>query len=588
MERVGLPRTANGALLLALAAAGAAAAVAAAVAAVTLPPQPVPAVTIADHVFIGCAWIVAGLVALWLRPSNGVGVLMTALGFLWFSTDLGWWSESTVYVGLEVTRDLALAVLAQLFVIYPSGRLSSTYERVLVYGAYSVALIGSGLLPLLFYAPGDDWPSGAQNFLLVSDRPALIATLDMATDVLAGAIVIGIVVLLVRRWLSATVPARRVLLPVVWTGVALATMNAAQWAYEDGGGELDGTVLAWATGLVYAAVPVGFLLGLLRMRLHRSAVADLVVELGATTDPGRVRDAIARALGDPGMLLLFWLPDAQRYVTSEGRAAALPEPGSARVATVLEEDGRPIAALVYDLSLTHDPLLVKGVAAAAQLALENLRLQIELRAQLEEVRASRARIVEAADGERRRLERDLHDGAQQRLLALRLAVRKARNRLADRDADLDGALAEIDQGLQTTLDELRALAQGVHPPILVQHGLPAALESLAEKAPVPVDLTVPVDVRLPPGLEAAAYFIASEAVTNACKHARANRVSLALARVNGQVTLDVVDDGVGGANADLGTGLCGIRDRVEAHAGRLRIESPGGRGTRVHVDLPCG
>jgi signal transduction histidine kinase len=253
--------------------------------------------------------------------------------------------------------------------------------------------------------------------------------------------------------------------------------------------------------------------------------------------------------------------------------------------TVLEHDGNPIAALVHDRSLLDDPELVQAVGAAASLALENARLQAELRAQLEEVRASRARIVSAGDAERRRLERDLHDGAQQRLLGVRLALQLARGRLADGGAVTDELLAEVDTEVVDALEELRVLARGIHRAILTEEGLAAALAALARRAPVPVELTV-CPQRLPAPVEATAYFVAAEALANVAKHANACRVAIEVTRRNGTLGVQVADDGVGGADPG-GAGLRGLRDRVEALDGRLEIESPSGGGTRVSAAIPC-
>ncbi len=252
---------------------------------------------------------------------------------------------------------------------------------------------------------------------------------------------------------------------------------------------------------------------------------------------------------------------------------------------MLEHDGRRVAALVHDPALEDEPELLEAVGAAASLALENARLQAELHAQLAEVRASRARIVEAGDAERRRLERDLHDGAQQRLLGIRLALQLARGRIDDKNG-VDELLAEADAEVVGALDELRTLARGIHPPILTDEGLGPALAALARRAPVPVQLDVTPE-RLPERVEATAYFVASEALANVAKHAHASQASLAIGRANGSVSVEVSDDGVGGADMG-GAGLRGLRDRVEALDGSLSVETARGAGTRVRAVIPCG
>ena len=326
-------------------------------------------------------------------------------------------------------------------------------------------------------------------------------------------------------------------------------------------------VLEWLTSVAFGAIPVAFLVGLLRTRLHRSAVADLVVALHGPLTPTQVRDAIAGTLRDESLELAFWLPDRECYVGPDGTDLD-PEGQPGRAVTVLEGDGGRLAALVHDRTLLDDPALIDAVGAAASLALENARLQAELRTQLNEVRASRARIVEAGDAERRRLERDLHDGAQQRLLGIRLALQLVRGRLADGGAALDGLLTEADTEVVGALDELRALARGIHPALLTDEGLDAALAALARRLPVPVELAVCPE-RLPATVEATAYFVASEALANVVKHAHATRATIEISRANGCVAIAVTDDGVGGADPD-GAGLRGLRDRVETVDGHLR------------------
>jgi signal transduction histidine kinase len=211
-----------------------------------------------------------------------------------------------------------------------------------------------------------------------------------------------------------------------------------------------------------------------------------------------------------------------------------------------------------------------------------------MRAQLVEVQESRVRIVAAADEERRRIERDLHDGAQQRLVALALELRGAQRRLGDRaDPELDSVLAEAVDELKVAVDELRELARGVHPAILTEDGLAAALESLVSRTPFPVSLEVS-EGRFPAQVEATAYFVACEALANIVKHARASRALVTAVTRNGLLVVRVEDDGVGGAHADGGTGLRGLADRVEALGGRLAVVSPTGGGTRIIGEIPCG
>ena len=253
----------------------------------------------------------------------------------------------------------------------------------------------------------------------------------------------------------------------------------------------------------------------------------------------------------------------------------------------MDHGGRRVAAIVCDAAIYDENQMVKSAGAAVALALENERLNAELRARVEELRASRTRIVEAGLGERRRLERDLHDGAQQRLVALRLSLRLARDH-ALRDPEggaalIDEAMAELDAALA----ELRELARGIHPAVLTDRGLEPALDALASRAPLPVEVKSAA-ADLPPAVESAAYFVVAEALTNVAKYASASRAEVSVARVNGHALVEVHDDGVGGADPGRGSGLAGLADRVAALDGRLDVDSPPGAGTTVRAAIPCG
>jgi signal transduction histidine kinase len=539
---------------------------------------------VAAFVVLGLLWIFAGLVAWWKRPENRTGALMTAAGFLIFTGLSGGWDASLPSTVFGITDRLFLAVAVHLFVAFPRGRLSSTIERVLVAAVYVVVLLMAGVGVQLFLGPEDSFSAtGPRNLLLVHDDRGLAEAIELAADLALAVLCVAAVALLAHRWLTSSGPARRVLAPVLWSGVLVLVFVAALLTHWPSYETSDGFFL-WAFLVAGGIVPLAFLTGLLRTRLHRSAVAELVVELGSSPPTAHVRDAIAHTLGDESLELAFWLPADNRYVDPEGQALD-PEGEPGRAVTVLEPAGKRVAALVHDPSLLDDPELLEAVGAAASLALENSRLQAELRAQLAEVRASRTRIVEAGDAERRRLERDLHDGAQQRLLGIRLALQLASGRLADGGASVGDLLAEADAEVVGALEELRALARGIHPAILTEEGLAPALAALARRAPIPVELTVCRE-RLPVPVEATAYFVAGEALANVVKHAHASRATIGVTRANGRVTIEVADDGVGGVDAG-GTGLRGLRDRVEALDGRLRVESPAVGGTRITAAIPC-
>jgi signal transduction histidine kinase len=320
----------------------------------------------------------------------------------------------------------------------------------------------------------------------------------------------------------------------------------------------------------------------MRTRFFRTTtVARLIEQL--TRDPRGVREALAAALGDPTLAVAYWLPE-RGYVDRDGHE--LPPAGEGRVLTAIDHEGRRVGALVHATAVSETPELLDDASAAAALALENARLEVELRARLEALRASRARLVEAGDAERRRLGRDLHDGAQQRLVALMIELQLARERFTD---DPAGARELVDSAFanaQAAVGELRDLASGIHPAVLSQRGLDAALESLASRAPVPVELESSLSDRLPIAVETAAYFVVAEALTNVAKYAEATHARVEVRRENGCAVVAIRDDGIGGAEAAGGSGLRGLGDRVGALDGTLEVSSPPGAGTLVRARIP--
>jgi signal transduction histidine kinase len=324
----------------------------------------------------------------------------------------------------------------------------------------------------------------------------------------------------------------------------------------------------WIAHLTLLAVPAALLAGMLRSRLARGGLAELSLQLGTAAD---LQAGIRRVLGDPDAVLAT-------------AGAAAPGPGQ-RVAPV-GHDGRQLAALVYDASLDEDPELVEAVASAAAIAVENDRLHAEAADKLAELKASRERIVAAGDAERRRLERNLHDGAQQRLTGIALQLRMLERRLAH-DPDAAQLAGAAGAELGESLAELRELARGMHPAVL-EHGLPAALGALASRSAVATTVSCDTRERLPDPVELTAYFVASEALANVAKYSRASHATVRLWRGDGSACIEIADDGVGGADAARGSGLRGLADRVEALDGTLRVESAAGAGTKVTAELPCG
>jgi signal transduction histidine kinase len=528
--------------------------------------------------WITIPFVLAGLVAWWRRPESRLGPLMIAGGIAGGLSAL-----QLTHVDALITIGAAFDLLpAALFLhvclAFPDGHLRSRFERILVAVAYFAA-IGLQLVKMMLGAFGPEIPL-ALGYWPTAGR--MVQHVQLFT--LSATCVVGAGVLVARRR-HAGRPRRRSL-ELLIDSFAIGLVMIALLLLL---GDLNGPgfkPVQRATLIVIGLAPIVFLLGLLDARLGRSAVGDLVLELRTDPPPRALRDALARTLRDPDLTLAYWLPDFATYVDLDGNPVDLPDEGGGRTATVIDRSGTPVAALIHDRALDQEPELLEAVGAAAAMSLENARLQAELKARLVELRGSRARVIEAGQKERQRLERNLHDGAQQRLIALSLQLSLLEQRMAQQPkikAELDQARREI----ALSLEELRDVARGIHPAVLTGHGLKVALESLAARAPLPVQLTVDVTERLPERVEVTAYYVVSESLTNIGKHAEAHDASVRVAQTGERLVVEVVDDGVGGANTEGGTGIRGLADRVEALGGRLRVWTPRGGGTRVEAEIPC-
>jgi signal transduction histidine kinase len=531
---------------------------------------------------IGWAFIGTGIFA-WLRqPENRFGALMTAVGFSACLAGLRVSTEPWVFVIglLFITSQWAL--LYHMLLAFPGGTLQSAFERLLVWGMYLNSLVVHPVQVLFQDTTRLGLP---ENPLLVSDDRDLSVTLSRSRFWFALALLAALAVVLVRRWMDASSSQRRALAPVLVTG-GLVMALLALW-YAALLAELDPDAvqtLEDARYVVMCTVPFAFLAGLLRSRVaEASAVSEVVARLGdPTARDGGLWHALDDALEGTSVEVAHLRPEGG-YVDAAGRAVAVPPERPDRIAIPLDGGEPPAAVLIADAG---DRDLVRAVSAATSLTLENERLASELQAKVEEVSASRARIVESSDAARRRIERDLHDGAQQRLVSLALSLQLLSTKIEDdpeAERQLDTARRELDQAL----DELRELARGIHPSVLSDRGLDAALEGLALRAPVPVELGATPHERLPQRVESASYFVVAEALTNVAKYARASRVSVNVTRTDGRVLVEVTDDGVGGADPANGTGLRGLLDRVSALGGTLEVDSPPGGGTSLRAAIPC-
>jgi signal transduction histidine kinase len=527
----------------------------------------------------GWALIAVGLIAWARRPASRFGPLLAAGGFGWFLVEWnnpGIGSEVGFAIGL-VLYAVCPALLAHAALAYPSGRLSGWLDRAGLIAAYAGAGLVLGLLPALVFDPASQGCGQCpRNLLLVRAEPGLFGGLNRVGVPLGLGWSLALILLLALQLARSTPVLLRLRLPVV--AAAAAYLGLVAWAFQHsldrgtlGNDATDGRLwLGQATALLVLAAGVGW--SWLRGRRTRDAVARLVVELAGSPAPGGLRDVLARMLGDPSLQLAYPLADG-RLVDAQGWQ--LPLEGTI---TPLVRGGRQVAVLAHRAGLLDDPGLAEEVAAASRLGLENERLQAELAAQLEDLRASRARIVAAGDAERRRLERDLHDGAQQRLVALSLSLRLARSKLGP--SATIGLLPRIDQAqgeLRVALGELRELAHGIFPAVLADEGLAAAVEALAEDAPVPIRITALPEGRLDPVVETAAYFVVSEVVSRS----GASAVTVGARRRDGRLVVEIEADGDG---AQV---LVDLEDRVGALDGRLEVQHEAGGRVSIRAEIPC-
>jgi signal transduction histidine kinase len=530
--------------------------------------------------WISVPYIAAGLVAWSRRPESRLGPLMITGGFASGLSALQFAERDLPYTIGAMCDLLPAAFFLHICLSFPDGRLTSLLERVLVGLAYAAAF-GLQLVKLAVV------DFGPHNLLEISVRlEAAEAVGRVQLLSLSGLCLIGIGVLGARRRQGGR-PLRRSLALLIGSfalGLAMIAVLLVSGLIEAFQGD---TFLAIqrSTLFVIGLSPIAFLVGLLDARLARAAVGDLVLELREEPAPADLRDALARALRDPSLELAYWLPDFGVYADAEGRPVQLQDLNG-RATTLIDREHVHIAALIHDPALADEPELLDAVRTAAGIALENGRLHAELRARLEELRGSRARIVEAAQQERQLLERNLHDGAQQRLIALSLDLSLLKGRL-DGDSDAQEGIDRARREIAASLGELREIARGIHPAVVSGHGLAVALEQLAARAPVPVELRVEIDGRLGEPLEVAAYYVVAESLSNIAKHAQATRARIEVVSTQDELVLEIVDDGVGGADSERGTGLRGLADRVEALNGRLRVWTPQGGGTRVKAEIPC-
>jgi len=503
-------------------------------------------VAAADFV-VGLVLIACGIACRRGRRESRIGILLIVSGFAWFLGTFATSSfESVADVGaLFVT--LHRGPLVHAVLTYPSGRLRDRFEGLVVAAAYATSAVA-----------------------VVGQRSG--------TEILLGCVV---VLTAARASARAVGPRRRARRPALAAAIAFAAvLEGAGIVTLVNGGDAGDRAVLWAYQAVIVVIAVGLTFDLLRSRWAEATVTDLVVELGAVSEEGVLRERLAAALGDRSLTIGYWIPEEGAFVDERGGLAVLPESTSHRQVTVVRDAGEPVAALVHDAGALEEQGLADAVAAALRIAVANIRLRRQIARQVEEIEASRRRIVEAADVQRRRLERAMREGPERRLEEIEQVLASAQGDGAD-PATLAEALAE----LGTARTELGELAQGIHPRLLIERGLGDALADLARRAPVRVELHVSEE-RVNPAVAATAYFICSESLANVGKHARAAHATIRIERVGARLVVTVRDDGGGGARLEAGSGLRGLADRVEALGGRFRLDSRPEEGTTVVAELP--
>jgi len=537
--------------------------------------------------FAGCALVAAGLVAV-ANGEQRLGALTAAAGLAWLLERLLQVIPTSVTftAGLVLTGMWA-AFLIHALISFPSGRLDTTVERLTVAAGYLLNSVGNlpefVFVPYGLYFPQSDPP----NFLLsVREDPELALTMSRIFDSLSLAWLLVALALLGRRALRASPSTRRAFAAVWLAGAAfyglLVTVVAAGlgWVSQN---DAYGIWLERAVGVV----PLVLAGTLVMARLAQDRLVTLMVDLERRDPAMDLRGALRRALADPSLDVVYWRKQPGGWIDEEGRPVTLPASGADRAVTPIDHGSEHLGALVHDPSLLRSPERMQTACAAAGLALDNERLKADLRARLDDLSDSRTRIVEAGDRERRRVERNLHDGAQQRLMSVAMVVRLAEARARGTDEELDGLLGEAASEVDAAIRDLRELARGLHPAILTDVGLQGALEALAERSAVPVRLSLDVPEPACAPSEVGAYYVVAEALANIAKHAHASYATVHVARRGELLCVEVSDDGDGGAQAAPGSGLEGLADRVDSLGGHLRLDSPPGSGTLLAVELPC-
>jgi len=542
-------------------------------------------------VFVGLYWMHR-------RPGSRFGPLLIAVGLVGGAPYvLQSSSEPALFAAGILWEGVIYALTLALILSFPSGRLDGRAERLmLVTGATAVM---GGYLSLVLFSPEISSQSSIsaclaacpENGLLVASEPALAIEALRVARVFVILVALAAVGLIVRRLLTGTPPRRRALMVGAPVAVAFLLSQAAWQTARllEIEGEAFYSVFQWTITGTRASIWYGFLLALIAAELFAGRVLRrVVIESLRRPALDELEAMLREPLGDPGLRLAFRRPERGGWADADGEPIAVPSPASGRVLTEVERDGQAAAAIIHDAQLAEEPELLRAAGAVALLAQENAHLEAAWNGSLRELQDSRRRIVAASEGERRRLERDLHDGAQQRLVSLRINLAMASEQAAA-DPAVSARLDELEADLDEAIEELRALAHGIFPSVLADRGLMPALRAVGRRGPRPIAVTGRRIGRYPPEIESAIYYCCLEALQNATKHGGPGaQVAAHLSVKDGELRLEVRDDGPGFDVAAIrsGDGLRNMQDRLGAVNGQLAITSSPGSGTLISGVVP--